>query len=66
MPLIKIQTKYFENIKQMLWQAYTLHKLPIHTLIIHFGNGELLKLILNTIYHIIGILLPLIKTTCAT
>ena len=45
MPLIKIQTKDIENIKPMLWQASTYHKLPIHTLIIHFGNGELLKLI---------------------
>ena len=38
MTLIKIQTKGFENIKQMLWKASTLHKLPIHTLIIPFEN----------------------------
>ena len=39
MPLIKIQTKDIENIKPMLWQASTSHKLPIYALITKFGNG---------------------------
>ena len=43
-PLIKIQTKDVENIKQMLWQASTFHKLPKHALIINFGKVKLLKL----------------------
>ena len=37
--------KYFQNLQPRLWWAPTSHKLPIHALIIHFGNGELLKLI---------------------